>query len=156
MVTLPADILRAGLGLFILYMVWGPKLRVAQTGQAVVVAMGVFASILTMFFGATGAFISSLLNQRGYAPRGLVATHSTCMVAQHTLKIIAFGMLGFAFAEWAGLIVLMLASGFAGTWLGAHVLTRLPAEVFAKGLKAILTLLGINLLAVSFGLYSIG
>ncbi len=154
-VTLSADVLRAGLGLFILYMVWGPKLRFVSSGQTVVVAFGVGASILTMFFGATGAFISSLLNQRGYQPRGLVATHSTCMVAQHTLKIIAFGILGFAFAEWAGLMVLMLVSGFAGTYLGSRVLTRLPAEVFAKGLKVILTFLAANLLASSFGLYAL-
>ena len=155
-VTLPADILRTGLALFILYMVWGPKLRFVGSGHAIVVAMGLVSSILTMFFGATGAFISSLLNRRGYDPRGLVATHSTCMVAQHTLKIVAFGVLGFAFAEWAGLMALMLLSGFAGTYLGSRILDRLPAEVFSKGLKAILTLLAINLLAVSFGLYSIG
>ena len=154
-VTLPADILRAGLGLFILYMAWGPKLRFVTSGQAVVVAFGVGASILTMFFGATGPFISSLLNLRGYEPRALVATHSICMVAQHTLKIIAFGILGFAFGEWLGLMVLMLLSGFAGTWLGSRVLTRLPAEFFATGLKAILSVLALNLLASAAGLYSL-
>jgi uncharacterized membrane protein YfcA len=53
-------------------------------------------------------------------------------------------------------MALMLLSGFAGTYLGSRVLNRLPAEVFSKGLKAILTLLAINLLAVSFGLDSIG
>lgn len=152
-VTLSADILRAGLGLFILYMVWGPKLRFVSSGQAIVVAFGVGASILTMFFGATGAFISSLLSRRGFEPRALVATHSICTVAQHTLKIITFGILGFAFAEWVGLIVLMLISGLAGTYLGSLVLNRLPAQVFATGLKAILTLLAANLLAASAGLY---
>ncbi len=154
-VTLPADILRSGLALFILYSVWGPKMRFVGSGDAILLAIGLVASILTMFFGATGAFVSSLLNQRDYDPRGLVATHSTCMVAQHTLKIIAFGILGFAFAEWAGLVALMLVSGFAGTYLGSRVLMRLPAATFAKGLKAVLTLLAINLLATALGLYDL-
>lgn len=154
-VTLPADILRSGLALFILYSVWGPKMRFVGSGNAILVAIGLVASILTMFFGATGAFVSSLLNQRGYEPRGLVATHSTCMVAQHTLKIFAFGVLGFAFAEWAGLMALMLVSGFAGTYLGSRVLIRLPAESFAWGLKTVLTLLAINLLAAALGLYDL-
>lgn len=153
-VTLPASTLRLGLGLFILYMVWGPRPRAVGTGQAVVVAFGVGASILTMFFGATGAFISSLLRRRGYSPRALVATHSVCMTAQHTLKLIAFGILGFAFSEWLGLMVLMLMSGFAGTWCGVQVLNRLPAKVFDRGLKVILTLMAVNLLAAALDLYS--
>lgn len=154
-VTLPADTLRLGLGLFILYMVWGPRLRVLGDSQAVVVAVGVGASILTMFFGATGAFISSLLRRRDFSPRALVATHSVCMSAQHTLKLIAFGILGFAFSEWLGLVALMLVSGFVGTWCGVQVLNRLPAKVFDRGLKAILTLMALNLLAAALDLYSL-
>ena len=153
-VTLPADILRLGLALFILYAVWGPKMRFVSQGQTVVVAMGVAASFLTMFFGATGTFISSVLNQRDYSPRELVGTHSICMGAQHGLKIIVFGILGFAFADWLGLMALMLFAAFAGTYLGSLVLNRLPAKVFSTGLKVVLTLLALNLLASAFGLYS--
>lgn len=155
-VTLEPNVLRAGLAVFILYMLWGPQLRFVGESQWFVAAMGVGASILTMFFGATGAFVTSLLRQRGYTPRELVATHSVCMSAQHTLKLIAFGILGFAFAEWLGLVALMLVSGFAGTWCGSQVLNRLPAKAFGAGLKAILTVLALNLLAMAAGLYSIG
>ncbi len=154
-VTLPATVLRTGLGLFILYTVWGPKLRIAAGGTAVVVAIGVIASFLTMFFGATGPFMSALLRQRDYKPRQFVATHAVCMTAQHLLKIVVFGLFGFAFAEWAGLIVLMLASGFVGTYLGSHVLNRLPAATFANGLKAVLTVLALNLLGSALGLYQL-
>jgi len=154
-VTLPADTLRLGLGLFILYMVWGPRLPGVGSSQAVVVAFGVGASILTMFFGATGAFVTTMLRRRDYSPRALVATHSVCMTAQHTLKLIAFGVLGFAFAEWLGLVALMLISGFAGTWCGVQVLNRLPAQVFDRLLKAILTLMAVNLLAAALDLYSL-
>jgi uncharacterized membrane protein YfcA len=154
-VTLPADLLRAGLALFILYTIWGPKMRIVATGNWILIVIGLVASFLTMFFGATGTFVSGLLNQRRYNPRGLVATHSACMGAQNALKVVTFGVLGFAFADWAGLVVLMLIASFAGTYIGSLVLNRLPARIFAIGLKTILTVLAINLLASAFGLYNI-
>lgn len=152
-VSLPADILRAGLALFILYTVWGPKLRMVSEGKLIIAVIGLIASFLTMFFGATGTFIAGLLNQRGYTPREMVATHSVCMGAQHILKVVTFAVLGFAFAEWVGLIALMMLAAVLGTYLGSLVLNRLPAETFAIGIKAILTLLSLNLLATAAGLY---
>lgn len=154
-ITLPTDVLRAGLGLFILYTVWGPKLKLVAEGYFTVSLIGLVASFLTMFFGATGVFIAGLLNQRGYAPQQFIGTHAVCMGAQHTLKIVVFGFLGFAFADWLGLIVMMLAAGLVGTVLGSHVLNRLPKAVFAKGLKIILSLLALNLLAMAAGLYTL-
>lgn len=154
-VALPADILRGGLGLFIIYTVWAPKLRFSSQGKAVTVVVGTMSSILTMFFGATGPFVSALLSRRGYSPQGLIGTHSAFMGAQHALKIVAFGLLGFAFADWLGLIALMLLSSLAGTLVGSYALGRMSPATFAVILKAILTVLGVNLLAIAFGLYSI-
>jgi uncharacterized protein len=77
------------------------------------------------------------------------------MGAQHILKIIVFGFLGFAFVEWLGLIAMMLIGGLVGTVLGSQVLNRLPKAIFAKVLKVILTLLALNLLAMAVGLYSL-
>lgn len=154
-VTLPTDILRGGLAFFILYTVWGPKLRVVSDGYFVVSLIGLVASFLTMFFGATGVFISGLLSQRGYAARALVGTHSVCMGIQHALKIVVFGILGFAFSEWLWLIAAMMLAGVIGTYAGSQVLHRLPEKTFAIGLKWLLTFLALNLLAVALGLYSI-
>ncbi len=154
-VALPADILRGGLAIFILYTVWGPKMRLVSEGGLIVALIGLIASFLTMFFGATGTFIAGLLNQRGYSPRELVATHSVCMGSQHILKVVTFGILGFAFADWVGLIALMMLAAVVGTYLGSLVLNRLPATTFATGIKVILTVLALNLLATAFGLYGI-
>ncbi len=38
-VTLPTDVLRAGLGLFILYTVWGPKLKLVAEGHEFIVLL---------------------------------------------------------------------------------------------------------------------
>ncbi len=153
-VSLPPDTLRIGLGLFILYMVWGPKLKFVSEGRFIAVVIGVGSSILTMFFGATGPFAMALLAQRGYSPQGLIGSHSACMAAQHGLKIVAFGFLGFAFADWLGLIAMLLLASLAGSLIGSYALRHIPAGTFAVVLKVVLTVLAVNLLAVAFGLYS--
>lgn len=154
-VTLPPDILRAGLGLFILYAVWAPRLKFVAEGNVITVFVGGASSILTMFFGATGPFAMALLSQRGYTPQGLVGTHSACMGAQHGLKIVAFGFLGFAFSEWLGLVAMLLLASLAGSLIGSYALRKISAGTYAIVLKVILTALAANLLAVAFGLYSI-
>ena len=47
-----------------------------------------------------------------------VATHAAFMSWQHGVKILAFGFLGFAFAPYAPLMILMVLFGVVGTWSG--------------------------------------
>jgi uncharacterized membrane protein YfcA len=68
------------------------------------------------------------------------------MVAQHTVKIIVFGLLGFAYAPYAGLIVAMIATGFLGTLVGRKLLHGMGDERFQKALKIVLTLLALRLI----------
>ncbi len=152
-VNLPGRWLLAGLGLFILFSVWGPKPKVHRgTGFASVV-MGAIATFLTMFFGATGPFVAAMLAARLPGRQAYVGTHAACMTAQHGLKIVVFGILGFAFAPWLPLIVAMVASGFAGTIAGTRLLHVLPEQLFRKALKVVLTLLALNLLLSAAGIW---
>jgi len=75
-----------------------------------------------------------------------VATHSACMVAQHFIKVIAFGLLGFNYGPYAGLVVAMVLSGFLGTVVGKHVLVKMNDQTFHKVLAVLLSLLALRLL----------
>ncbi|WDI32894.1 sulfite exporter TauE/SafE family protein [Hyphococcus flavus] len=145
-VETPVWLLRGGVGLFILYSVWGPSIKKFAPGRITFFTTGVVASFLTMFFGATGPIAATMLSAAKLDRLNLVATHAACMVFQHTFKIIAFGVLGFAFAEWAFVIVAILLSGFAGTYAGTHFLRRMPERTFKRGFKYILTAIAIYLL----------
>ena len=68
------------------------------------------------------------------------------MTFQHLFKVIAFGVLGFAFGPYIPLLVGLLGFGALGTLAGRHILNRLPEHVFRIGLQTILTLLAIRLL----------
>jgi uncharacterized membrane protein YfcA len=145
-VALPTPVLEVILGLFILASVWLPKLKASQIANRGFVLVGVVGSFVTMFVGATGPFVASFITPERLERHAVVATHATCMTVQHTLKVAAFGFLGFAFLPWVPLLAAMIAAGFLGTMLGRRLLDRLPHHIFARAFKIILTVLALRLL----------
>jgi uncharacterized membrane protein YfcA len=143
-VELDPAILNIGLALFIFYSVWAPPLT--APGRFKVVATGAFSSFLTMFFGATGTFVSAMLKSMRLGRLEHVATQAACMVAQHFIKVIAFGLLGFNYGPYAGLVVAMIASGFLGTLIGKHVLVKMNDVLFHRVLAVLLSILALRLL----------
>ena len=148
-IEMPVWALRAGVGLFVIVTVWGPKPRGFSPGAKTFFTTGVVGSFLTMFFGATGPIAATMLGVTKLDRLGIVATHAACMTAQHGLKIIAFGFLGFAYGPWAMLIVAILVSGFAGTALGTRYLRKMPETTFKTGFKYILTAIAFYLLILA-------
>ena len=142
-VQLPPAILKIGLAGFILWSAWGRSF--AAAGRFAIVLTGAFSSFLTMFFGATGTFISAMVKTLELGRLEHVATHAACMVAQHLIKVAAFGLLGFAYGPYLPLIVAMIVSGFLGTVLGKRLLLRMKDRSFHRILSVILTLLALRL-----------
>ena len=68
------------------------------------------------------------------------------MTVQHGLKLVTFGVLGFAFGPYIPLLAGLLAFGFVGTYLGKLALNKLPEKAFRISLKTILTFMSIYLL----------
>jgi uncharacterized membrane protein YfcA len=68
------------------------------------------------------------------------------MCLQHAPKALVFGVAGFVFREWLVFILAMIACGFAGTWLGLHMLKSLSNRHFQQGLNLLLTLLAFRLI----------
>jgi uncharacterized protein len=145
-VALPEKLLLALLGVFILLMTWIPKPKIPGLETTGVFIGGIIATFVTIFVGATGPFVQALFLPMGLEKRVLVATHAACNVIQHGLKVVAFGWLGFNFADWLPLMAAMIATGFLGTWLGTRLLERLPEDLFKTILKWLLTALALDLL----------
>ncbi|MEL6790905.1 MAG: sulfite exporter TauE/SafE family protein [Pseudomonadota bacterium] len=151
LVAIPAALLKAGVGLFVLWSVWGPALNVPKPGRGAFFATGVVGSFLTLFFGATGPIAASVIGRAGLDRFATTGTHGACMLVQHLLKVVAFGALGFAYGPWAGFIMAIVLSGFMGTWIGTRILISLPEHRFRAGFKIALTAIAFWLL-VSAGM----
>ncbi len=143
--SLPVETLRLVLGLFILQTLWLPVAGMAAIRGRGLALGGAVASFLTMLVGATGPYVLALFRPLGLGREGLIATHAAAMAGQHGLKMIAFGLFGFAFLPWLPIIALMIASGFAGTLLGRWLLGRIDPRHFARIIQVLLTLLALEL-----------
>ncbi|MEM0988795.1 MAG: sulfite exporter TauE/SafE family protein [Pseudomonadota bacterium] len=142
-VDLPPAYVQIGIALFVLWSIIGkpPKFMAGTAWIA-----GGTSSFLTMFFGATGPFVAAYIKTLGFDRMTHSATHAMCMVLQHGLKILAFGVLGFAFGPYIVLIVGMIAFGFLGTLVGKRVLMKIDEARFKLALNAILIVLSLRLL----------
>lgn len=148
-ISLPTGLLQLILAVFILYAVWVPKFKSSAPGNRSFFAVGFGASLATMFVGATGVLVSTFVSAACPDRHQYVATHAALMTLQHGLKIIAFGTLGFAFGPYVPLLAALIIFGYMGTWIGKHVLLRVPERAFRIGLKIILTLLAGRLMYVA-------
>lgn len=144
-IALPTWLLQAVLGAFVLYATWAPRFRASAPGPAKFLGVGVVSGFATMFVGGTGPLVAPFANAAGTDRRQVVSTHAALMSIQHAFKVVAFGVVGFAFGGYLPLLIGLLAFGFLGTWCGRHVLHRLPEPVFRQGLRVVLTLLALRL-----------
>ena len=66
------------------------------------------------------------------------------------MKILVFGLLGFAFAPYVPLLAAMIATGFLGTLAGTALLRRVPEARFRIAFRAVLTVLAVDLMRRGF------
>ncbi|MDH5797210.1 MAG: sulfite exporter TauE/SafE family protein [Paracoccaceae bacterium] len=142
---LPSAWVQIGVGCFVIWTVFA---RPPVWMRDFPIITGAVSSFLTMFFGATGLFVASFTKSRNLPRHAHVATHAALMTIQHSLKVIVFGVLGFAFSQWWTVIVFMILAGGLGTWAGRHVLNRMNDRGFRKGLDILLVLISARLVWV--------
>jgi len=141
-VNIPGAFVQIGVGLFV---IWSVALRPPVWMRRWPVITGAASTFLTMFFGATGPFVSTYTRSLSLGRHGYAGTQASLMVMQHLLKTLAFGLLGFAFADWAGFAVLMILAGLAGTFAGRLVLDQLNDARFQQILNLLLVLIALRL-----------
>jgi len=127
------------------FIAWSVLGAMPAIGRRHILFAGAFSGFLTILFGATGTFVSAFVKSMNMPPLRYVATHATLMSLQHLVKIVVFGVLGFAFGPYALLITLMLASGFVGTVIGRNILLSMSEKRFKPVLNAILLVLALRL-----------
>lgn len=145
-VQLPDAILKVVLGAFIILVTWAKIPGIDKLGRAGLAAASVVMALLSMLVGATGPLVSVLFAQFLTDRKALVATHAASMTVQHALKIVVFGLAGFAFWDWVPMVLAMIASGYLGTVYGSKLLDKLPEESFRKWFRIGITVLALDLL----------
>ncbi len=145
-VEIPERLLQALIGAFVLVTLYGPKPRGFRPGATTFFATGAASAMLSMFVGATGPIAAAMVGVAKFDKLKTVATHAGAMTAQHALKSIAFGVVGFAYADWAFVILAVVIAGFLGAAAGTRLLRDMPEDKFRKGFALVLTFFGCYLI----------
>jgi len=145
-VSLPESTLLIIIGVFILWMVWGPKITIPHIEKFGFPLLGMTTAFLSTMLGTAAALTNATLRRVGLKRQELIGTQAACVLTQHFLKVIVFVWLGVAIQEWLGLIILMILVGFVGTWAGTRLLNAIPEHLFDVVLKVVLTLVAANLI----------
>ncbi|SFX61045.1 sulfite exporter TauE/SafE family protein [Marinospirillum alkaliphilum] len=147
LVQLPMNLLLLTIAGFILFLTWGPKIPPIGLGRLGTFVAAVVTTFISMFAGATGPLVAAFVKQQHQGDRfRTVANFAAAMSVQHIPKAVVFGAAGFVFRDWLGLMLLMIASGAIGTFLGLRLLARLSNRNFGRIINVILTLLAIRLI----------
>ncbi|WP_346797104.1 sulfite exporter TauE/SafE family protein [Halomonas sp. Bachu 37] len=145
MVRLPAGVLELCIAAFVLLSCWGPALPHKALGWGTTLMAGAATTLISSLVGASGPVVAAFVKHSQTTRLARVATFSACMSFQHLTKAFVFGVAGFVFHEWLGLMVAMVLAGLVGTWLGLKLLRRLSEQRFDALFKWVLTLLALRL-----------
>lgn len=146
-VEIPERLLQGLIGAFVLATLYGPKPKGFAPGTKTFFATGAASAVLSMFVGATGPIAAAMVGAARLDKLKTVATHAGAMTFQHALKSVAFGFVGFAYADWALVIAAVVIAGFLGAAAGTALLRAMPEERFRNGFVLVLTFFGGYLIA---------
>ena len=151
----PRELLRAAVGAVALGVVWLPKRAPSEvavgSGETApvrlrFVLLGGAAGALNTSVGASGPFLAPFFLGLGMDRRGVIGTKAACGTLGHMVKILIFGLAGFAFWPYLPALALMACAAVLGTWTGSRLLDRVSEDLFHKLYVGVLTLLGLRLM----------
>mgnify|MGYP006118528227 CR=1 FL=1 len=145
-VTLSSAVLQSVLAIFILVVMWTPRLALGGPERLRFGILGAAATFLGIFVSATGTFLSPFVAFASKNRHIHVSTMATLMAITHIAKLAAFGFIGIAIGAYLPLIVLMIAGTVVGNLIGKRTLDRVPEKLFRWIFQILLTLLAVRLL----------
>ncbi len=119
-----------------------PKIKIETKGF---VFVGLMIGFGSMFLGATGLILGVFFTDSGQKKNTIVATQASMQTFNHALKIIGYLYLGFNYAPWLALMLLMMITTLLGTSYGVKLLNKVPEQVFMQIYKTVLFVSAVKL-----------
>ena len=146
--SLSLDWLPAVIGVGILVLTWFPLPTVGGSGNWPMVLLGFYQTGIGMVVGATGPLGAALLARRSSRRDWLVVNTGVYMAVHHGLKALAFAAMGFAFRDYIGLLLGMIAGVVIGSWVGTRLRSAIPEIDFRRWFRVLITLLALRMIAI--------
>jgi len=144
----PTERLPLLLGVFMLIVTWVPIPKTVRTLPGRFLTLGAALTFLSLFVGATGPVSAPVLLKEGLPRDHFVATHAVMLTTVHVAKLLTFGLLGFAFGPFLGMMATMAAGAIAGSWVGTRLRHLVPETGFRRLVKLLITVLALRMLVM--------
>jgi uncharacterized membrane protein YfcA len=148
-VSLPSAILQGIVGLFILLVAWVPEFGRFGPERGRFAFLGFGMTFLAMFVSSMGSLLAPFVATISPDRRNYASTTAALMSMSHVIKLVAFGIMGFAIGTYLPLMAAMVATAALGNWLARKVLFRMKEELFRTILKLLLSALALRLLWIA-------
>lgn len=146
----PEKYLSLILGFFILTITWTKIVSYLGFVFKNFAIVGFFQTFLSLFVAVTGLISQPILMKMKMNKNEVIVTHAMQMSVLHGLKVAAFVMAGFAFMDYASLIIIMITASTTGSYLGGFLRDRISQRVGAVLLKAGVTFFGLKMILDHF------
>ncbi len=143
------DWLPALMGAVILLITWVPVPRLRGEGNWALVLLGFYQTGIGMLVGASGPLGAAVLARRNRQRDWLVVNTAVYMTSNHLMKILAFGLMGFAFGDYLWLLAGMVLAVTVGSWLGTRLRAYVPDIDFQFWFKVLVSLLALRMIIIS-------
>ncbi len=131
---------------YILYSVWGPKLKFQLPQRFEFSGIGLIQTALSMVVATTGPMGMAALARRGYDRDALVVNSAVMMSITQGVKVVMFTLLGFSLVAYWQTVAGMCAGVILGGLVGTRIRYRVPEKAFKQVIKWLLTLLAIRMI----------
>lgn len=108
--------------------------------------VGFLQTGLGVFVGPTGPLNIAVLKKHYTNNDVVVSTGALFMTVIHAIKVAVYVSVGFAFADYWQLLLMMVVMATLGSWLGTKLRHRIKIEWLTKALPWILTALALQLI----------
>lgn len=142
--------LPAIIGVLILLITWVKLPAVPGGGQLSLLFLGFYQTGLGMLAGATGPVGGAVLMRRNAERDWLVVNTAIYMSLNHVVRVVAFVLVGFSFAQWWSLVLGMIIAVSAGSWVGTRLRSHVPQMDFQRVFRFLVTLLAVRMIAMAF------
>ncbi|MCH2144838.1 MAG: sulfite exporter TauE/SafE family protein [Phycisphaerales bacterium] len=144
-VHIPGVYLKAFIGVFVLLATWRPKWLLIGTHPEAInanrrfILLGGVVGFLNILVGAVGPFIAPFFLNMNFSRQTIVGTKAACQTCGHIVKILLYGLAGFAFLTWIPLFAIMVPMVILGTKVGSRFLDKVDDTLFVRLFRTVLT-----------------
>ncbi len=144
---LPKDIIKLGMGIFIMLMIFLPvSKKESRLGMWIFLPVGLAAGFFGIFFGASGPLTSPFYARKNIIKEAMIGTKSFCSLLEHTVKIILFGLIGINVLDFGNLLFFLVIAVVPGIYVGKRLLNKISDRSFLIAFKVLLFFLAARII----------